>query len=341
MSRKIATVNQAALEAKKASDASSSNVFNPALPAGFKVKPRPPARTSTEEMSFEVVDVTPTMAEEWLKSNSDDQRRLRQGVVEAYALEMTKGQWKLTHQPIAFNEAGVLIDGQHRLSAIILSKTTQRFVVASAPGMTVHDPIDRGVKRSLGDLLGWHNSLVAAANMVYKLMTADFSGKRASKDDLLLAYEYSKQDFDACVKLYDRKVMMGPVLGAIIFARPINPEMVSEFMIRLKSGSELKSDDPSLTLRNWLLTSAQRKGNDPFLIAFAASNALSAFLQGRPLQKMFAGPTGYRWFCQKRRGLGIENTPDAKVIPSDSQHSPNAVVFPARFGKKYRKDSEG
>lgn len=64
--------------------------------------------------------VTPKMAKEWLEHNPNN-RHIKMSRVEAYVRDMKAGKWLLTHQGIAFDKDGNLLDGQHRLFAIALS----------------------------------------------------------------------------------------------------------------------------------------------------------------------------------------------------------------------------
>jgi hypothetical protein len=70
-------------------------------------------------MKTEVVKVTPAMARQWLKRNSNN-RPIRPSHVENLRLAFERGEYVLTHQGVAFSDDGVLIDGQHRLTAISL-----------------------------------------------------------------------------------------------------------------------------------------------------------------------------------------------------------------------------
>ena len=63
--------------------------------------------------------VTPEMAEKWLSSNADNQRQLKKARVEKYAKEMLDGMWLYNGESIVISESGRLLDGQHRLSAVI------------------------------------------------------------------------------------------------------------------------------------------------------------------------------------------------------------------------------
>lgn len=105
------------------------------------------------------VDVTPVMAKAWLENNFRN-RPLSEDVVMAYARDMANGQWVPTHQGIAFNDEDDLIDGQHRLHAIVRSGVTVRMMVTfglksriAGKEMTTMDAVDRGRTRSVADQL--------------------------------------------------------------------------------------------------------------------------------------------------------------------------------------------
>ncbi len=105
------------------------------------------------------MDVTPAMASTWLKNNHGN-RQLRREAVTAYARDMINGVWVPTHQGIAFNDKDVLIDGQHRLHAIVLSGKTVRLMVTfglpskiDGSEMTTMDAVDRGATRTVADQL--------------------------------------------------------------------------------------------------------------------------------------------------------------------------------------------
>lgn len=70
-------------------------------------------------METKTVAITPEMAREWLTHNMAGNRPVLKGTVHSYARQMRNGSWNLTHQGIAFDENGELIDGQHRLNAIV------------------------------------------------------------------------------------------------------------------------------------------------------------------------------------------------------------------------------
>jgi hypothetical protein len=101
-------------------------------------------------MKILVIEVTPAIAKEWLKVNIGN-RPVKPKIVYQYAKDMENGLWQLTHQGIAFSKNNVLIDGQHRLMAIIASNKTVTMTVTFDADENSFAVLDAGVKRSLSD----------------------------------------------------------------------------------------------------------------------------------------------------------------------------------------------
>jgi hypothetical protein len=96
------------------------------------------------------VFVTPQMAAEWLAAGNIDNRAIRETVVRRYADMMRSGEWHATHQGVAFSERR-LIDGQHRLTAIVRSGQPQWMVVFAEQSDQTFGVLDKGVNRNLRD----------------------------------------------------------------------------------------------------------------------------------------------------------------------------------------------
>jgi len=81
-------------------------------------------------MDSNVVLVSPELAAEWLKkNNTGENRAVSQEVIANYAMDMKNNKWDLTHQGICFGEDGALVDGQHRLHAIVMAGVTVAMMV--------------------------------------------------------------------------------------------------------------------------------------------------------------------------------------------------------------------
>jgi hypothetical protein len=100
-----------------------------------------------------VQKVTPAKAEDWLETANTANRPLARGTVRAFARAMERGDWKVTHQGIAFDSNGVLVDGQHRLAAIIEAGIPVELTVFTDVAPDTFDVLDTGKRRNAADAL--------------------------------------------------------------------------------------------------------------------------------------------------------------------------------------------
>lgn len=98
-------------------------------------------------MRSEVVTITPEMAREMLKMNTRN-RNISKERVALYAKRILKGEWKEDGQSISFDKNGRLLNGQHRLLAIIKAgkPITTVVVYDVEPGIDTYD--DQRVRRA-------------------------------------------------------------------------------------------------------------------------------------------------------------------------------------------------
>jgi hypothetical protein len=136
-------------------------------------------------MKAEIVSVTPQMASDWLKLNTDN-RPLRRSVVDGFKNTLLRGEYVSTHQGVAFSSAGVLLDGQHRLTAIseLRDGAFEMLVVRglSPAGFKV---MDIGVRRTAADALKENPRLVEVARLAAVLSS---TSKSTPSPTMLLPY---------------------------------------------------------------------------------------------------------------------------------------------------------
>lgn len=125
-------------------------------------------------MKTEILLITPAVARNWLKHNTEN-RVLRPGMVEGFRVAYERGEWKTTHQGIAFSKTGRLLDGQHRLTFISqLPEGTQvPMNVSRDMDEDVFGAIDQGSRRTVSDVLGVSSGLSAAGRFFAKLVNTD------------------------------------------------------------------------------------------------------------------------------------------------------------------------
>ena len=79
-------------------------------------------------LTVEIEDITPEKAVEYLDNNFKH-REIKQTRVDKYVASMTEGNWKFNGKVITFNKDGVLLNGQHRLTAVVQSGVPLRTLV--------------------------------------------------------------------------------------------------------------------------------------------------------------------------------------------------------------------
>jgi hypothetical protein len=104
-------------------------------------------------MEIRMMDVTPRLANEMLQKNNSN-RRVRRGHVKALAAMMREGKFQTTHQGVALNTEGAVVDGQHRLMAVVESGVTITMPVAYDVNAEHygHLMIDVGLGRTTADI---------------------------------------------------------------------------------------------------------------------------------------------------------------------------------------------
>jgi len=109
--------------------------------------------------------LTPEVATEYLATNEEN-RHLRKRAVDMYMRNMEQGEWKVTGETIKFDKNGRLIDGQHRLHAIIRAGAEIPTLVIRGLEPDVQGVIDTNIHRTAGDMLRLTGVIQADAYVV-------------------------------------------------------------------------------------------------------------------------------------------------------------------------------
>jgi hypothetical protein len=125
------------------------------------------------EMKSKVMMIGPALALEWLQRNVEHNRPLRKTVVEGYAEQMKRGEWQLTHQGPAFDINGALIDGQHRLHAVVQANVIVPMMVTMDAPVVSFRVLDCGIKRTVADRLNIDRKTVAVISSAEKVALGD------------------------------------------------------------------------------------------------------------------------------------------------------------------------
>ena len=99
---------------------------------------------------IERVEITPEKANKMLDNLYEHQRPYLDRTAQRYAADMIDGKWQVENpSPIVISDTGKLIDGQHRLHAVVISKVTVPMYVATGVPESVYRSIDSGTIRTV------------------------------------------------------------------------------------------------------------------------------------------------------------------------------------------------
>lgn len=284
------------------------------------------------QYDYRQVDVTPEIAHYWLTHNFENNRSVNTRAVRKYSEDMANGDWVLSPQPITFAPDGTLIDGQHRLHAVIRSGVTVTFIVAGKVPLHAASGIDTGGTRALHQvmkIMGVKN--VSATEVAMVRMIAHMTGETVETPNQAAALLESKygEDVDRIVSIVPGKLAIGKVQyrAALAFCRPADPDRIDLFAQQFADGAMLEHGNPILALRNaaFLEPSGRhapriRDRREEMFLKSCAS--VESYLDGTPITRMFCRPSAFVKFATRYRGLkkaDMPNWDDYKHSVQDSR----------------------
>lgn len=208
-------------------------------------------------------EFTPEKAEDALRFNTNN-RGVRRRLVDRLSRDMKNGFWRHTGETIKFSRKGRLIDGQHRLLAVVESGTPVWFDVIRGLEDDVQMVIDTGSARTAGDALKMslgvsNGSGVAAAARLAIL------ARRGNPNDRTQSTSHSEtQEFVAKNPSIIESVLEASRYKPHISIRPaalayahfemslIDREEADSFWRDVAYGENLHRNDPAMTLSRHL-----------------------------------------------------------------------------------------
>lgn len=246
-----------------------------------------------------VMNITPEIAEDWLTNCNTHNRPLSDAHVDYLASEMKAGRWRLTHQGIAFSSNRVLLDGQNRLWAVVLSGVTVPMMVAINEPPDVMEVIDTGKVRSVTHILTLTANMGVITKNIMGTLHAMFlrqdSARRRSpgeERDLLArhmdAVRFAIETLPACKYNGIATAVTRGVLARAWYSA--DPERLREFADALRNHRcGENAGDPIRLLFDYLIKTASGHARASRQEAYnKTERALSAWLNGERLTRLCA-----------------------------------------------------
>lgn len=208
-------------------------------------------------VQFKEQFITPELAKDLLVSNTDN-RPIKLKIVDRYANDIKYDRWKEnTGETIKISESGRILDGQHRLHAIIKAGTGVKFHLATGLNDSVFDVIDTGNNRSNSDIFHISGALnatalsgVIQAYMAIKLSKIKIKQSSLTNKMVLDIYNESPEEwqnivrksknwYNAFSRILSRSVIAGLYKN---FVEKSDEETANDFFNQLCLGKEYTNE---------------------------------------------------------------------------------------------------
>jgi hypothetical protein len=252
----------------------------------------------------EVLEVDVDTARQWLDSMAPN-RKVSNTNLSNMVRAMEEGRWHTDGSPIKFDQTGRLVDGQHRLYAIIHTGIPQTFLVVWGVSELAMTTLDTGRTRNRADVIMIHdpsvvdvNNVAAATTMMLRWSKGarnnNLRNDYVSNDEVVVFYDEHKEDILEAVR-HGRRVQHGVGAGsnqAFSLLWWLLSEKDAEdaefFWDRLMDGQGLESGNPIYALRELLrreaMTASTRERMRADVIIALTIKAWNAYRQGESIQ---------------------------------------------------------
>lgn len=266
------------------------------------------ARTAKSKVQFKLVNVTVAMAKAWLEKNKSN-RKVSKPLVAKWLRAMVADQWRGDDSPegISIGVDGALLDGQHRLLALVEYGKPVRMLVIYNVSEEARKVMNSGRSRSVADTLKLHygveypRPVVAAASRLRKYET----GERLSlsADEVLEIYRRHRIGFQWW-NAQTKTIRLGGAYmsGPLVFLHKKNKKDVELFYDKLQSMAGLARNSPVHRIRDYLLMRDKGGYSGAAEAALMVFTAFGHFQDKHTLSKLQLAPETFSYY-RKQAGL--------------------------------------
>lgn len=241
-------------------------------------------------MNIRQETITPEKAREYLGMNTNNYRTVNKSRVDSYAADMVSGRWQFNGETIKFNSKGELVDGQHRLNAIVKANIPVNMIIVTD---CEADVFDIGQSRSLGQLAKHRtkygaiaNTTVAAANCICNNMDSHtYSGRVTVLDYIEEHQEWLNKATTLVVYGKSPICKKSPIIVAAycLLRKDIDYSEMDDFFKIANSGLPIGYHNPSsaLVFRNMVQKIKCQNVDERKLIFSACVSAVDDFINNR------------------------------------------------------------
>lgn len=269
----------------------------------MRVKGEMTVKTNFGDMIVKVADITPEDAAEMLTHNIGN-RNISLKALQSYSRDLVKGYWKANGVSIIFNDAGTLIDGQHRLTAVVKTGLILSDSIIVTVPESQGSGIDQGKRRSARDqakmqgLSGYiYNSNTVISTVKELIIHGKGTTANPTNDEI---FEFMKSHEEECefirynleCKCTNTAGLKNSTLFSVVLAALLSGEDIAKlerFCYIYTTGmcDEKTPGEPTvIALRNHTISKSKSSGSGMVFrrdLYCRAQNALNKFLNGTTL----------------------------------------------------------
>lgn len=271
--------------------------------------------TTSQRDSLDIIDVTPAIARAWLeRMRFPNQRPVREHHVRFLANEIALGRFRLSSIDIrTLGDQDYLVNGQHRLHAVIRANATVPMVVVRRRASELEEvardyaAFDRGLIRShvdglmgygLTDETGLNSKQIKAMSGAAPQILAGFQpggiqGRSGVSTQERAGFVRAWSSFGllACATIGEanvtrvRRLYNAPYFSVALVTFRYDPDRAEAFWGRLAENDGLRKGDPEQGLIDFVVDKAAHSGRQAYA-SRAAAACWNAAHQGRMLRQV-------------------------------------------------------
>jgi hypothetical protein len=235
-------------------------------------------------IQFQKQLITPSIAAKYLEANISN-RRVKMPVLIQYANDMLNGRWKEdTGETIKISKTGVVLDGQHRLMAILKSKCCIFLTVVTDLEDSVFDVLDTGSRRNSSDIFKVkgvkQENIIPSIIGIYNLLSSGRkfgAQKNYNATNAMLLEQYFEDEIfwqsvarqsSSWYKAFAKILQPSFIGGFYAFFLDLNHDQANSFMSQLLTGTGV-TNNVVVLLRNKLMQDKMSTKKIPTNLKFA------------------------------------------------------------------------
>lgn len=213
-----------------------------------------------------LAEITPEVAETMLRKKNTN-RTLKLSQLNRIKRALEQGRWEINGETIIFDASGQLIEGQHRLKAVVETGCTIRALVVHGIDRERFKTMGQGSKRTAGDILGIQGvkngrNIAAALRWVYRYEHEQMMNAHpnVTDDELADTIDDHPTIIDSLAFGVKAHTLAAPgmVTALHYLCSKQSKGVANDFFWKFASGEHLESGDVIMILRDRFLRGRAR-----------------------------------------------------------------------------------